>query len=94
MELPVKKDYTQFRTLEEIRARKEQLLKELQQDNAKFSTLWGRTFVKRDESTKGEYVSSLIAHSVTAIDVFLVIRKLMKNYGTLFSKSSSKKKKK
>ena len=87
--LPVKKDSTQFRTLEEIRARKEQLLNELQQDNTKFSTLWGQTFIKRDESTKGEFVSSLIAHSVTAIDVFLVVRKLMKNYGSLFGKSSS-----
>ena len=92
--LPVKKDSTEFRTLEEIRARKEQLLSELQQDNTKFSTLWGQTFIKRDESTKGEFVSSLIAHSVTAIDVFLVVRKLMKNYGSLFGKSSSSKKKK
>ncbi|MBR1388672.1 MAG: hypothetical protein IJ569_03515 [Prevotella sp.] len=94
MQLPVKKDTTQFRSLEEIRLRKEQLLSELHEDNTKFSTLWGQTFVKREDSTKGEYISSLIANSVTAIDIFLVIRKLMKGYGSLFGKSSTKKKKK
>ena len=94
MELPVKKETTQFRTLEEIRQRKEQLLNELQKDNAKFSTLWDQTFIKRDGNTKGEYVSGLIANSVTAIDIFLVIRKLVTNYGSLFGKSSTSKKKK
>lgn len=94
MELPVKKETTKFRTLEEIRARKDELLNELQQDNTKFSTLWSQTFVKREGSTKGEYVSSLVANSITAIDMILVVRKLMKNYGSLFGKTSSKKKKK
>ncbi len=92
--LPVKKEPIEFRTLEQIQARKEQLLSELQQDNTKFSTLWRQTFIKRDESTKGEFVSSMIAHSVTAIDIFLVVRKLMKNYGSLFGKKSSPVKKK
>ena len=95
MELPVKKETPQFRTLEEIRQRKEQLLQELQKDNTKFSTLWSQTFVKREGSNKGEYISSLVANSITAIDAFLLVRKLMKNYGSLFGlskKSSSKKK--
>lgn len=94
MELPVKKETHEFRTLDEIRQRKEQLLNELQKDNTKFSTLWDQTFIKREGNTKGEYVSGLIANSVTAIDIFLVIRKLMKNYGSLFGRSSSSKKKK
>ena len=93
MELPVKKETTKFRTLEEIRARKDELLNELQQDNTKFSTLWSQTFVKREGSTKGEYVSSLVANSITAIDMILVVRKVMKNYVSLFGKTSSKKKK-
>jgi hypothetical protein len=92
--LPVKKETHQFRTLEEIRERKEQLLSELQEDNTKFSMLWGQTFVKREGNTKSDYIASLVANSVTAIDVFLVIRKLMKNYGSLFGRSSSKSKKK
>ena len=92
--LPVKKSTRQYHTLEEIRLRKEELASEIQQDNAKFSTLWNQTFVKREGSTKGEYISGLIANSITAIDAFLLVRKLMKNYGSLFGKKSSPVKKK
>ena len=92
--LPVKKSTRQYHTLEEIRLRKEELASEIQQDNAKFSTLWNQTFVKREGNTKGEYISGLIANSITAIDAFLLVRKLMKNYGSLFGKSTKKSKKK
>jgi hypothetical protein len=94
MKLPIKKETTHIRSLEEIRQRKEQLLSELEKDNTKFSTLWDQIFIKREGNTKGEFVSGLIANSVTAIDVFLLIRKLRKNYGSLFGKTSSTKKKK
>ena len=92
--LPVKKKTRQYHTLEEIRLRKEELAAEIQQDNTKFSTLWHQTFIKRENSTKGEYVSGLIANSITAIDIFLVIRKLVKGYGNLFGKTTKKSKKK
>ena len=92
--LPVKKSTHQYHSLEEIRLRKEELADAIQQDSTKFSTLWNQTFIKRDNSTKGEYISGLIANSITAIDAFLLIRKLMKNYGNLFGKSSKKSKKK
>jgi hypothetical protein len=91
--LPVKKTNHQYHTLEEIRLRKEELAAELQKDNAKFSTLWHQTFVKREGSTKGEYISGLITNSITAIDAFLLIRKLVKGYGNLFGKTSKKSKK-
>ena len=64
--LPVKKSTRQYHTLEEIRLRKEELASEIQQDNAKFSTLWNQTFVKREGSTKGEYISGLIANSINS----------------------------
>ena len=93
--LPIKKKPAQeFRTLEEIRLRKEELIDQIQQDNTKFTGLWNQTFIKREGSTKGEYISGLIANSITAIDAFLLIRKLMKNYGSLFGKNSKKSKKK
>ena len=91
--LPVKKKTRQYHTLEEIRLRKEELASEIQQDNTKFSTLWHQTFIKRENSTKGEYISGLIANSITAIDAFLLIRKLMKGYGNLFGKTNKKSKK-
>ena len=92
--LPVKKTTRKYHTLEEIRLRKEELAAEIQQDNTKFSALWNQTFIKRENSTKGEYVSGLIANSITAIDIFLVIRKLVKGYGNLFGKTTMKSKKK
>ena len=92
--LPVKKPTRHYHTLEEIRLRKEELAAEIQQDNTKFSALWHQTFIKREGSTKGEYFSGLIANSITAIDAFLLVRKLIKNYGSLFGKTSKKSKKK
>lgn len=92
--LPVKKPTHHYHTLEEIRLRKEELAAQIQQDSTKFSSLWNQTFVKREGNSKGEYISGLIANSVTAIDAFLLIRKLVKNYGSIFGKSSKISKKK
>ena len=92
--LPIKKSTRKYHTLEEIRLRKEELASEIQQDNTKFSTLWNQTFIKREGSTKGEYISGLITNSITAIDAFLLVRKLMKGYGNIFGKSTTKKSKK
>ncbi len=82
--LPVKKTSVNYRTLDEIRLRKEEIAEELERDNTQFTTLWNRTFIKREGNTKGEYVAGLITNSITAIDAFLLIRKLMKGYGGLF----------
>ncbi len=84
MELPVRTPAKDYRTLEEIRQRKEELATSLQEDNKQFSALWGSMFVKKSQSSKGEWVASLIGNSVTAIDAFLLARKLMKSYGSLF----------
>ncbi|MBR5990102.1 MAG: hypothetical protein IK003_11325 [Prevotella sp.] len=84
--LPVKKTSVNYRTLDEIRLRKEEIAEELERDNTQFTTLWNRTFIKREGNTKGEYIAGLITNSITAIDAFLLIRKLMKGYGGLFRK--------
>ena len=90
--LPVKKHPAQdFRTLEEIRLRKDELISQIQDDNTKFTSLWNQTFIKREGNTKSDYISGLIANSVTAIDIFLVVRKLIKNYRGLFGKNSRRK---
>lgn len=91
--LPVKKNTRRYHTLEEIRLRKEELATEIQQDNVKFSDLWNQIFIKRENSTKGEYVSSLITNGITAIDTFLLVRKLMKNYRNIFGHSTKKSRK-
>ena len=93
--LPVQKPKPQApQTLDEIRERKDQLLEQLNADNTEFGTKWHQLFVSKESSSKAEFVSGLIANSITAIDAFLLIRKLMKGYGNLFGKSSGKKSKK
>lgn len=83
--LPVQKpDAPVYHTLEEIRQRKEQLSEELQKDSTRFSTLWGQMFVKRKDLSKGEFIASMVTNSITAIDAFLLVRKLLRNYRHIF----------
>jgi hypothetical protein len=91
--LPVKKPVREYRTLEEIRLRKDELLNDLQQDNTQFTTLWHQVFLKRDENSKTDYIAGLVSNSIVAVDTFLLIRKLLKSYGFLFGFGSKKKKK-
>ncbi len=91
--LPVQKPQPVYHTLEEIRQRKDELLDQMQTDNKQFSTVWNQLFVKRDDTSKGDYIASLVANSVTVIDLFLLYRKLRKSYGGimgLFGKSKKK----
>jgi len=90
--LPVKKPIREYRTLDEIRMRKDELLNELQQDNTKFTTLWNQVFLKREDNTKAEYITGLVSNGIVAFDTFLMVRKLMKNYGFLFGKKNKRKK--
>ena len=90
--LPIQKSQpTAYRTLEEIRQRKDQLLDEMQQDNKQFSTLWNQLFVKSENSSRGDYIASIVTNSVTVIDLFLLYRKLRKNYGGLMALFGKKK---
>ena len=91
--LPIQHQQTSYHTLEEIRHRKDELLDKMQVDSKQFSTLWNDLFVKREDLSKGDYIAKLITNSVTIIDLFLMYRKLKKNYGGLmglFGKSKQK----
>lgn len=81
---PIRTTEKKYHSLEEIQQRKEELAADIQKDNDKFGTLWNELITPREATTKGEWVAGLIANSVTAIDAFLLVRKLMKNYGQFF----------
>lgn len=89
--LPVKKPIHEYRTLDEIRQRKEELLNEIQQDNTQFTKLWHQIFLKKSENSKGDYIASLVSNGFMAVDAILLVRKLMKGYGFLFGKKKKKK---
>ena len=74
----VKKLLREYRTLDEIRERKDELLDELKQDTTKMSTLWNQVFLKRENNTKTDYIASLVSNGIVAFDTFMLIRKLMK----------------
>lgn len=84
--LPVRTPEKKYHTLDDIRLRKEELAKDIQHDSEHFNTLWKSLFVSRKDSTKGEFVTSLVANGITAVDTFLLVRKLMKKYGHFFSR--------
>lgn len=89
--LPVKKTIHEYRTLDEIRQRKEELSEQLQEDNVKFTTLWNQVFLKRENNSKGDYIAGIVSNGFVAFDTFLLIRKLIKGYGFLFGKKKKKK---
>jgi hypothetical protein len=74
-----------YTTLEEIQVRKEQLSEAMMNDSEKIAALWNSVFKKQENSTRGEYIASIVTHSITAIDAFLLVRKLMKNYSNVLS---------
>ena len=74
-----------YNTLEEIRQQKDRLTDLLDEDTEKMATMWTSLFRTNENASKGEHIATLIANSVTAIDAFLLVRKLMKNYSGLFS---------
>jgi len=86
----VKKLMREYRTLDEIRERKDELLDELRQDNTKMSTMWNQVFLKRENNTKTDYFASIVSNGIVAFDTFMLIRKLMKGYGFLFGKKKNK----
>jgi len=88
----VKKLIREYRTLDEIRERKDELLTELRQDNTKMSTMWNQVFLKRENNTKADYIASIVSNGIVAFDTIILIRKLIKKYGFLFGKKKQKKK--
>ena len=79
-------------TLEEIKARKEELHAEIQKKEEILASTWESLWVPTKANSKGEMVTHIIANSITAIDAFLTMRKLISRYGHLFGVGRKKKK--
>lgn len=94
MQLPVQDSKKpSYQSLEDIQARKDQLLEELKTDNHQFGAKWTKLFTPKENSSKAEFIGSLLVNSITVIDVFLTVRKLYNNYGSIFGLGTKKKKK-
>lgn len=75
---------TTYNTLEEIQLRRNQLSEDIEREGEQIAVLWGDLFKRNEDSTRGEQIATLIANSITAIDAFLLVRKLIKNYSGVF----------
>lgn len=80
-----------YHTLEEIQIRKEKLQSDIQQESDQIGMLWHTLYSPQKASSKGELVANLLANSITAIDGFLLVRKLMKTYGYIFNRKKKRK---
>ena len=79
-----------YSSLAEIQARKDELKEEIHQQSDQINTLWHDLTVPQESSSKGEIVAHLVSNSITAIDGFLLMRKLMKTYGHIFGRKKRK----
>lgn len=80
----------QYNTLEDIELRKTQLRAQLRDNSDKVGTLWRSLWVPEKANSKGELIANLINNSITAIDAFFLVRKLMNTYGWLFGRRKRK----
>lgn len=79
-----------YNTLEELQQRKEALRADIQVESQKIGELWSGLTTSQPPSSKGEMIANLVTNSITAIDAFLLARKLMKIYGKYFQKKKKK----
>ena len=73
-----------YNTLAEIQAHKDELRTEIRKKSEQIGTTWNSLFAPQKASTRGELVTSIISNSITAFDAFMLVRKLMSRYGSLF----------
>ena len=79
-----------YSSLEEIQARKDELKNEIHQDTVHITNLWHDLTTPQESSSKGELITHLVSNSITAIDGFLLVRKLIRSYGFLFGRKKRK----
>jgi hypothetical protein len=80
----------QYNSLEDIALRKDELKAQLSDESEKIGTLWHELFVAQKPNSKGELIANLVGNAITAIDAFLLVRKLMNTYGWLFGRRKKK----
>ncbi len=79
-----------YTTLEEIRLHKEKLREDIRSHNEQISMLWTEITAPQKANSKGEFAANLLMNTITAIDGFILVRKLIKNYGFLFRRKKNK----
>lgn len=79
-----------YTNLSEVQARKEELKEEIHKANTEIGGLWTTLFTPKKVNSKGELIATIISSSITAFDAFLLVRKLMNQYGNLFGRKKKR----
>ena len=79
-----------YNTLDDIQQRKDELKEAIHKNNQQISTLWYGLFTPQKADSKGEMVTNIISNCITAFDAFMLARKLMNRYGSLFFRKEKK----
>ena len=82
-----------YKSLDDIRARKEALRKELQQDNSSMKTQWNTLFHKeKNNDLPAHRFANLMATSVSVFDGIIFAWKLYNRFGSGKKRKAKKKK--
>ena len=73
-----------YKSLTEIQARKDELKTGIQQESDHITDLWHGLTASQQSGSKGELIAGLVSNSITAIDAFLLVRKLLRGYRHIF----------
>lgn len=77
-------------TLEEITRHKEEISAELSKKGGDIHALWYSLATPKNASSKGELITNIISNSITAFDAFMLVRKLTRQYGHIFTRKRRK----
>lgn len=77
-------DTQTYETLEDLQAKKDELLLKIRKSNEDISRQWKGLFVTKKANTRGELITSIICKSITAFDAFMLARKMVRQYGHMF----------
>ena len=83
-----------YKSLDDIRARKEALRKELHRDNSTMKTQWNSLFHKEEAKLPAQRFANIMATGVSVFDGILFAWKLYNRFGGGKIKAKSKRRKK
>ena len=69
-----------YSSLEDIQARKQQLLRQIDRDSMQMKSMWHSVFTRREDTTQGQFIAGILSNSAMAIYAFLMVRKLRQRF--------------
>ncbi|MGN0281504.1 MAG: hypothetical protein ACI4B3_04285 [Prevotella sp.] len=75
-----------IRNIEDVLLKKEELRNEIDKRSDIIANLWGELTTVKKSDDKGEFIANVISKGIMTFDAVMVISKLYRRYGNIFSK--------